>query len=72
MPNRDSTDSRDQYTQNVENVKFFNRYQKITRILCVQFPGLILNISENIEPSIYFNVNVSHTSIHFKGCSNNK
>ena len=37
-----------------------HRYQKITGILCVQFAGLVLNMSENIEISTNFNINVSH------------
>ena len=40
--------------------------------MCVQFAGLILNMSENIEISINFTIIVSHKAIHFSGCTNNK
>ena len=42
-----------QYLQNAENVQILHRYHKITGILCKQFAGLILNMSENIEISMY-------------------
>ena len=54
--------------KNAENVQILHRYNKITGILCVQ----LLNMSENIEMSINFSINVSHMAIHFNGCTNNR
>ena len=45
-----------QYAQIAENVQILHRYQKIAGILCVYFAGLILNMSENIETRINFNI----------------
>ena len=63
-----------QYAQYVENVQILHRYQKITGILCVAYWFDIenVNISENIEISTNFHINVSHMAIPVNGCTNNR
>ena len=56
-----------QYAQNAENVQILHTYHKITGILCLQFAGLTLNMSENIEISINFSINLSHSQFTLMG-----